>query len=73
MMGDNQRALQQYTIHYDLKNNGWYVKNNKINRIITPYISQSLAEKIINDKNEKIINKPKKKDLYYYFEKMLNC
>lgn len=72
-MGDNERALQQYTIHYDLKNNGWYVKNNKINRIITPYISQSLAEKIINDKNEKIINKPKKKDLYYYFEKMLNC
>ena len=36
------------TCHYEA-GKGWYVKNNRINRIITPYINHHLAEAIVLD------------------------
>ena len=57
------------TCHYEA-GKGWYVKNNRINRIITPYINNHLAEAIVLDYEIKKQKKEKqKKDLYYYFGK----
>tara|TARA_R110002012_G_scaffold49291_4_gene127545 strand:- start:176 stop:379 length:204 start_codon:yes stop_codon:yes gene_type:complete len=61
--------LPTLTAHYK-DGRGWYVRNNRINKVITPYISNNMAEAIISQYNIQKIEKNKKvKDLYYYFGK----